>query len=81
MMEGYKLFRRDRQGRKRRGFALHVKKWIGCEKLPLRNRHDQIKSLWVRIRDENNKGHLVTRDYYRLPDQRELVDKAFLLPL
>lgn len=49
MMESYKLFRTDRQGRRGREVALHVNKWIGCEKLPLRNRRDQIESLWVRV--------------------------------
>lgn len=36
-VEGYKLFRRYRQGRKDGGVALYVKEWIDCEDLPLRN--------------------------------------------
>lgn len=34
--------------------------------------------MWVKIRDETNKGHLVFGLYYRPPDQDEPVDEAFL---
>jgi len=37
--------------------ALCVKKWIDCEELRLRNCHDEVKSLWVKIKDQTNKGH------------------------
>lgn len=43
------------------GVALHIKKWIDCEELPLRDSHDQIEILWVEIKDQTNKGHLVLR--------------------
>lgn len=46
MIEGYRLFRRDRQGRKGEEVALYVRKWLGCEELCLGNSHDQVKSLW-----------------------------------
>ncbi|PKU36968.1 hypothetical protein llap_12730 [Limosa lapponica baueri] len=35
-IEGYKLFRRDRQGRRGRGVALYVKEWIECEEMSLK---------------------------------------------
>ena len=38
-------------------------------------------SLWAKIRDWTNKGHLVVRVYYRPPDQGKPVDEAFLLQL
>lgn len=63
------------------GVALYVKKWTDCEVLPLGNCHEQSESLWVKIRDQNNKGQLVIGVYYRLPDQREPVNEAFLLLL
>jgi len=59
--------------------SLSRKEW--SEKLPLRNDHKQVKSLWVRIRDRGNKGSLVVGVYYRLPDQVESVDEAFFLQL
>ena len=80
-IDGYKLFRRDRRGRRGREVALYVKKWIDCEELSLKNSHEQVESLWVRIRDRGNKGNLVVGVYYRAPDQGEPIDEAFLLQL
>lgn len=54
MIEGYKVFRRNRQSRNG---------GIDCEEL--RNSHDQIVTLWVKIRDQINEGHLVVGVYYR----------------
>jgi len=59
--------------------SLSRKEW--SEKLPLRNDHKQVKSLWVRIRDRGNKGSLVVEGYYRTPNQTEPVDEAFFLQL
>lgn len=47
----------------------------------MRNSHDQIESLWVKIKDRSSKRHLVAGVCYRPPDQEEAVDKAFLLQL
>lgn len=80
MFEGYRLFRRDWQGR-RYEVSLYFKKRLHCEELSLRNSHDQVVSLWVRIRDQISKGHLVVRVYCRSPEQRDPVDEAFLLQL
>ena len=63
------------------GVALYVRKWIDCEELCLRNSHDQVESLWVKIKDRSSKGHLVAGVCYRPSDQEEAVDKAFLLQL
>lgn len=44
--EGYELFRKDRQGRRRWGGRLSsVKRWIACMELPLRNSQGQAESL------------------------------------
>ncbi|KAK4826878.1 LOW QUALITY PROTEIN: hypothetical protein QYF61_011997 [Mycteria americana] len=80
-IDGYKLFRRDRRGRRGTGVALYVNKWIDCEDLSLKNRHKQVESLWVRIRDQGNKGNLVVGVYYRLLNQGETIDEACLLQL
>ena len=68
MIKGCKIFRRNKQGRRDGGVALYIKKWIDFEDLPLRNSHEQVESLWVKIRDQTNKGHLVVRVYYRPPE-------------
>ncbi|PKU30689.1 rna-directed dna polymerase from mobile element jockey- hypothetical protein [Limosa lapponica baueri] len=57
--DGYKLFRRDRQGRRGGGVALYVKEWIEWEEMSLKNSQDEVKSLRVEIRDRGNKGNLV----------------------
>ena len=44
-IDGYRLFRRDRRGRRGGGVALYVKKWIDCEELSLKNGHEQVESL------------------------------------
>ena len=80
-VDGYKLFRRDRRGRRGGGVALYVRKWIDCEELCLRNSHDQVESLWLKIKDRSSKGHPVAGVCYRPPDQGESVDEAFLLQL
>ena len=38
----------------------------------------QVETLWVKIRHQINKGHLVVGVYYRPPDQWEPVDKVLL---
>ncbi|KAK4828983.1 hypothetical protein QYF61_001639 [Mycteria americana] len=80
-IDGYRLFRRDRRGRRGGGVAFYIKKWIGCEELSLKNSHEQVESLWVRIRDQGNKGNLVVGVYYRTPNQGEPIDEAFFLQL
>lgn len=57
-MEGYKLYRRDRLGRSR-SVALSDKEWVDCEGLFLRHTATNRLSLWVKVKDHTNKGHLV----------------------
>ena len=80
-LDGYGLFRRDRRERRGRGVALYVKKTLQSEELSLKNSHEQVESLWVRIGERGNKGNLVVGVYYRPPDQEELIDEAFFLQL
>ncbi|KAJ7414830.1 mitochondrial fission process protein 1 [Willisornis vidua] len=68
-INGYRLFRRDWGGRRDGEVALYIKSWIECEELSLKNSHEQVKSLWVRIKDQGNKENLVVGVYYRLLDQ------------
>jgi len=80
-INGYRLLRRDRRGRRGGDVALYVKESIPCEELSLKNSHEQVESPWVSIRDRGNKANLMAGVYYRLPDQGEPIDKAFLLQL
>lgn len=54
-MDGYKLSKKIKGG----GVALFIRRWIECEVLSLRNRHEQIESLWIRIRHQDNKENLM----------------------
>ena len=81
LTEDYRLFRKDRQGRRGGGVAFYVRKWIDGEELCLRNSHKQVESLWIKIEDWSSKGHLVVGVCYRPPDHRQPVDEAFLLQL
>jgi len=80
-IDGYRLLRRHRQGRRDRGIALYIKKWIEWEELSLKNSQEQVESLWLRVRDRGNKGNLVVGVCYRPHGQGEPIDKAFLLQL
>ncbi|PKU38486.1 nipped-b-like protein [Limosa lapponica baueri] len=56
-VEGYKLFRRDRQGRRGGGVALYVKEWIKCEEVSLKpslGDEERVESLWMRIKGQAN---------------------------
>ena len=63
------------------GVPLYIEKWIECEELSLKNNHEQVESLWIRIKDQGNKESLVVDVYYRLPNQGEPIHEAFLLQL
>jgi len=80
-LDGYRLLRRDRRGRRDGGVALYIKKTLQSEELSLKNNHEQVESLWVRIEERGNKGNLVVGVYYRPLDQEELTDEAFFLQL
>ncbi|GAB0209348.1 hypothetical protein GRJ2_003400500 [Grus japonensis] len=68
-------------GKEEGGHTLYVKEWIDCTELYLKNSDEQVESLWVKIRGQDNKGNLMVGVYYRPSDQGEPVDEAFLLEL
>jgi len=66
-MGGYKLFRRDKEGRRVGRVALYVMECFDC--LELDDGHDRIKCLWVRIRGKANKADIMVGVCYRPPNQ------------
>jgi len=80
-IDSYRLFRRDRWGMTGGGIDLYIKKSIQYEELSLKNSHEQVKSLWGRIRDRGNRGNLIVSVYCRLTDQGEPTEKAFFFQL
>ena len=73
-MDGYRLFKRDRQGRKGGGVTLYVKK--ECECMEINDGDDRVESLWVRIKAKANKTDIIVGVCYRSPNQNEEVDKT-----
>jgi len=55
-MDGYKLFRRDRQGRRGGGVSLYVREHFNC--LELDDGDDRVECLWVRMRGKANKADI-----------------------
>lgn len=59
MVEDHKHFRQGGQGKRGGGVALYLKKGRDCEELSLKSSHDHAESLWIKVRDQTHKGHLV----------------------
>ena len=72
--DGYKLFRRDRQGRRGGGVALYVRECFDC--LELNDGNDKVECLWVRIRGKANKADILVGVCYRPPNQDEETDEV-----
>ena len=66
-MDGYRLFKRDRQGRKGGGVALYIKKEREC--MEINDGDDR-----VRIKAKADRTDIIIGVCYRLPNQDEEVD-------
>ncbi|KAK4824001.1 hypothetical protein QYF61_009126 [Mycteria americana] len=74
-MDGYKLFRRDRQGRRGDGVALYVRECF--DRLELNDGDDRVECLWLRTRGKANKADIMVGVCYRSPNQDEGADRIF----
>ncbi|KAK4829639.1 hypothetical protein QYF61_005850 [Mycteria americana] len=74
-MDGYEIFRRDRQGRRGGGVALYVRECL--DSLELNDGDDRVECLWVRIRGKAKKADIVVGICYRPPNQDEATDELF----
>ncbi|RMC05600.1 hypothetical protein DUI87_17685 [Hirundo rustica rustica] len=74
-LNGYKLFRRDRQGRRGGGVALYIKQTF--DTVGIETKEDGVECLWVRIKGKANKADILLRVCYRPPNQEEEVDNLF----
>lgn len=52
LMEGYRIFRREKQGRQDGGILLYIKEGLNCRALAV---GDMVESFWVRFRGKVNK--------------------------
>ncbi|PKU42004.1 mitochondrial fission process protein 1 [Limosa lapponica baueri] len=74
-MNGYKLFRRNSQGRRGGGVALYIRECFGC--IELDSSDDEVECLWIRMKGKANKGDFVLGVCYRPPNQGEEADDVF----
>ena len=72
-MDGYKLFRKDRQGRKGSGMALYVRECFDVTELMAGD--DKVESLWVKIRGRVDKADILVGVYDKPPNQDEETDE------
>ncbi|GAB0205228.1 hypothetical protein GRJ2_002988400 [Grus japonensis] len=68
-MEEYRLFRKDRQGRRGGGITLYVNDQLECMEPHLGMDEELTKSLWVRIKGSAGAGDIIAGICYRPPDQ------------
>jgi len=71
-MNGYKLFSRDKQGRRGDGVALHFRECSDC--LQFNGGDDRVQCLWIRIRRKASKADVMVGVCYRPPNQDEEPD-------
>ena len=70
-MEGYRLFRKDRQGRRGGGVTLSVNDQLKCMERCLGMYEELTKSLWDRIKGRAGTGDIIVGVCYRPPDQED----------
>ena len=75
VMDGYKLFRRDRRGRKGGGVSLYIKEFFDVEEPGVGN--DKVECLWKRLRGKACRGDILVGVCYRPPHQDEEMGEAF----
>lgn len=59
----------------------HQHDQLDCLLLSLKTSNEQVERLWIKMRHQANKGHLMVDLYYRPSNQEEDVTRAFLLQL
>jgi len=74
--EGYRLFRKDRQGRQGGGVTLCVNDQLKCMELHLEVDEDLTESLWVRIKGRAGTGEIIVGVCYRPPNHEDQMDEA-----
>ncbi|KAJ7411268.1 adaptin ear-binding coat-associated protein 1 [Pitangus sulphuratus] len=78
-MDGYKLFRRDRQGRRGGGVALYVRETLDSVELEVRN--NKIECQWIKLRRKANKADILVGVCYTPPNQDDEDDELFFKQL
>ena len=74
-MDGYKLFRRDWQGKRGSGVELYVRDRFSFVELD--DCDDKVECLWVKMSGKAKKADILLGICYRLSNQDEEVDEVF----
>ncbi|RMC21781.1 hypothetical protein DUI87_02650 [Hirundo rustica rustica] len=74
-LNGYKLFRRDRQGGRGGEVALYIKQTF--DTVGIETKEDGVECLWVRIKGKANKADILLGVCYHPPNQEEEVVNLF----
>ncbi|KAJ7425385.1 hypothetical protein WISP_23650 [Willisornis vidua] len=74
-MDGYRLFWRDKQGKRGGEVALYVREYL--DSIEPQVSDDKVDSLWVRIRGKANKADILVGVCCRLSNQDEEGEKLF----
>ncbi|TRZ07713.1 hypothetical protein HGM15179_019397 [Zosterops borbonicus] len=74
-LDGYKLFRRDRKGRRGRGMALYIRE--AFDTIGIETMDDGVECLCIRIKGKANKADILLVVCYCPPNQEEEVDSLF----
>lgn len=78
-MDGYNLFRMDKQGRRGGGVALYVKECFAY--LELDDGDERAECFWVKVRRKTSKAHLMVGVCYRPSNQDEEAEEIFCIQL
>ncbi|KAF4800318.1 hypothetical protein TURU_045888 [Turdus rufiventris] len=74
-LDGYKLFRRDRKGRRGGGVALYIRE--AFDAMGIETSDDEVECLWVRIKSKANKADVLLGVSYCAPSREEEVENFF----
>lgn len=68
-MEGYRLFRKDRKGRRGGRVILYISDQLECVEVCLGMDEKPTDSLWIRIKERTRTDDIIGGVCYRLPDE------------
>ncbi|XP_059578763.1 RNA-directed DNA polymerase from mobile element jockey isoform X1 [Alligator mississippiensis] len=80
-IEGYRLYRKDRVGKKGGGVALYVNDQYTSMLIKTESKDEEVEGLWVRLHGGQGERDMVVGVCYRPPHQGEEIDSGLLRQL
>ncbi|KAJ7413848.1 mitochondrial fission process protein 1 [Pitangus sulphuratus] len=75
LLDGYRLFRTDRQSRRSKGVAMYVIEGLECMEVTAGN--GTVENLWVKIKWQTNNADVIVEVYYRPSSQDDHANELF----